>query len=62
MAQVKAKSRPASSREGRAPAQSRGWSELWQKEDWWAVWLGLGIVIVAIIAFFTGGTIKPIAV
>jgi len=62
MAQVKAKSRPASSREARAPAQSQGWSELWQKEDWWAVWLGLGIVIVAIIAFLTGGTIKPIAV
>ena len=41
---------------------AHGWSELWRKEDWWAVWLGLGIVIAAIIAFLAGGTIKPIAV
>jgi len=39
-----------------------GWIELWQKEDWWAIWLGLGIVIAAIIAYLAGGTIKPIAV
>ena len=39
-----------------------GWSELWQKEDWWAIWLGLGLVIAAIIAYLAGGTIKPIAV
>ena len=24
-----------------------GWSELWRKEDWWAIWIGLGIVLVA---------------
>ncbi len=23
---------------------SSGWNELWLKEDWWAIWLGLGIV------------------
>jgi hypothetical protein len=34
----------------------RGWIELWQKEDWWAIWLGLGIVIAAIIAYLAGGT------
>jgi hypothetical protein len=22
-----------------------GWTELWRKEDWWAVWLGLGVVL-----------------
>ena len=37
------------------------WSSLWKKEDWWAVWLGLGIVGVALVAFFAGGTIQPIA-
>ena len=37
------------------------WSSLWKKEDWWAVWLGLGIVAVALVAFFAGGTITPIA-
>jgi uncharacterized integral membrane protein (TIGR00698 family) len=43
-------------------AEVPGWSELWQKEDWWAIWLGLGLVITAIIAYLAGGTIKPIAV
>jgi len=38
------------------------WSSLWKKEDWWAVWLGLGIVVVAVVAFFAGGSIKSIAV
>jgi len=41
---------------------SGGISELWKKEDWWAVWLGLGIVIVALILWASGGTIKSIAV
>ena len=22
-----------------------GWQELWLKEDWWAVWLGLGLEV-----------------
>ena len=45
-----------------ARAEAHGWSELWQKEDWWAIWLGLGLVIAAIIAYLAGGTIKPIAI
>lgn len=44
------------------PAPTNGWSELWKKEDWWAVYLGLGIVLMALIAFFIGGTLKPLAV
>ncbi|MFZ6016606.1 MAG: hypothetical protein ACOYU0_03125 [Nitrospirota bacterium] len=32
-----------------------GWKELYLKEDWWAIYLGVGIVIVAI-AFFYGGS------
>ena len=46
-----------------APQSSgMGWKELWLKEDWWAVWLGLGIVVVAYIFFASGSTIKPIAI
>ncbi len=38
------------------------WSSLWKKEDWWAVWLGLGIIAVALFVFLVGGTLRPIAV
>jgi uncharacterized integral membrane protein (TIGR00698 family) len=46
---------------GRAPCVTRIWKEniamsagdgiaaLWKKEDWWAVWLGFGILIFAVI-------------
>ncbi len=34
----------------------------WQAEDVWAIWLGLGVVIAAAIAFGAGGSIKWIAV
>jgi uncharacterized membrane protein YadS len=52
----------AAGRQQANPTEVQGWSELWQKEDWWAIWLGLGLVIAAIIAYLAGGTIKPIAV
>lgn len=29
---------------------SNGWRELWLKEDWWAVWLGLAIVVIGLFA------------
>ncbi|SHN67441.1 YeiH family protein [Desulfitobacterium chlororespirans] len=35
---------------------SGGWSDLWKKEDYWAVWLGLGVVLVAIILWSSGST------
>lgn len=38
------------------------WSELVKKEDWWAIWLGLGIVLVALLFFAFGSSLKPIAV
>jgi uncharacterized integral membrane protein (TIGR00698 family) len=39
-----------------------GWKELYMKEDWWAIWLGLGIVVVAYLFFSGNATIKWIAV
>jgi uncharacterized integral membrane protein (TIGR00698 family) len=39
-----------------------GWQEFWLKEDWWAVWLGLGIVILAYVLYFGGSSISWIAV
>jgi uncharacterized membrane protein YadS len=37
-------------------------SKLLTTEDYWAVWLGLGIIALAMIVFWAGGTIKPFAV
>jgi len=39
-----------------------GFSDLWKKEDWWAVWLGLGTIITALIFFIGGSTLNPIAI
>jgi uncharacterized integral membrane protein (TIGR00698 family) len=39
-----------------------GFEKLWKTEDWWSVWLGLGIVLVAIIALWSGASIKGWAV
>jgi uncharacterized integral membrane protein (TIGR00698 family) len=38
---------------GRA-AEAPRWRELWLKEDWWAIWLGLGIVLVGYVLFAEG--------
>jgi uncharacterized integral membrane protein (TIGR00698 family) len=43
-------------------APSQGWRELWLKEDWWAIWLGLGIVVVAYAFFANGSSIRWLAV
>jgi uncharacterized integral membrane protein (TIGR00698 family) len=47
---------------GFAPAPARGWSELWRKEDWWAIWIGLGIVVLGSAMFLEGASLKWIAV
>src|SRR5579864_1824960 len=33
-----------------------------RKEDWWAVWLGLGLTVVAVLLYLQGGSIKWLAV
>jgi uncharacterized integral membrane protein (TIGR00698 family) len=42
--------------------RSAGWRELWLKEDWWAIWLGLGLVAVSYFLFTRGMSLKWIAV
>jgi uncharacterized membrane protein YadS len=43
-------------------SSSNGWRELWLKEDWWAVWLGLAIVIIGLALFAHGGSWRWVAV
>src|SRR5277367_1725101 len=43
-------------------ARPSRWGELFRKEDWWAIWIGLGLVAVAIALFASGSSIKWIAV
>ncbi len=46
-----------------SPVQSTvGWRELWLKEDWWAIYLGLGLVIVGVVLFANGSSLKWLAV
>ncbi|MDO0823221.1 YeiH family protein [Desulfosporosinus nitroreducens] len=33
---------------------SGGWSDLWRQEDYWAVWLGLTIIVLAIVFWSNG--------
>ncbi|MEP6938801.1 MAG: putative sulfate exporter family transporter [Rudaea sp.] len=39
-----------------------GWKSLFAKEDWWAIWIGLGLVVAAVVAFSAGGSLKWVAV
>jgi len=36
--------------------------ELIAKEDWWAIWIGLGLVVAGVVLFEQGGSLKWIAV
>src|ERR1700721_864715 len=40
----------------------RSWSNLFRQEDWWAIWIGLGVIAGAVILFAGGSSIKWIAV
>ncbi|HYA41907.1 MAG TPA: putative sulfate exporter family transporter [Syntrophobacteraceae bacterium] len=45
-----------------APAPM-GWKELYLKEDWWAIYLGIGLMLVALIAFSQGSnSIKSLVI
>jgi uncharacterized membrane protein YadS len=38
------------------------WGGLFGNEDWWAIWIGLGLIILATAVFAAGGSIKWLAV
>src|ERR1700688_649371 len=40
----------------------RSWSDLFRQEDWWDIWIGLGLIAVAVTLFAGGSSIKWIAV
>jgi uncharacterized integral membrane protein (TIGR00698 family) len=44
------------------PTTKSAWHELYRKEDWWAVWLGLGVVVLAAALFLGGFSLTWIAV
>src|SRR5579863_4799027 len=46
----------------RNPALSHGGNSVIRHEDWWAIWIGLGLIVVAVALFASGGSIKWIAV
>ncbi|MCJ2056242.1 YeiH family protein [Methylobacterium sp. J-048] len=52
----------SATQERASPDRGSGWSELWRKEDWWAVWVGLATVLIAYAAFAQGTSIGWIAV
>lgn len=41
-------------------SKENGWSDLVKKEDWWAVWIGLIFVVLGIILWLFGSSIKVI--
>ena len=42
--------------------QSSGWRELWTKEDWWAIWIGLAIVLASAALYSQGANLRWLAV
>ncbi|HWW81159.1 MAG TPA: hypothetical protein VNY82_16295, partial [Steroidobacteraceae bacterium] len=37
-------------------------SQLFRQEDWWAIWIGLGLVAVAVLLLASGSSLKWVAV
>ncbi|MGI4812435.1 MAG: YeiH family protein [Janthinobacterium lividum] len=45
-----------------SPPPVNGWRALFATEDWWAVWLSLGLVVIAYLLFVSGSSIQWLAV
>jgi uncharacterized membrane protein YadS len=44
------------------PVRGSPWRDLIRNEDWWAIWIGLGLILAAAVLFAAGGSIKWLAV
>jgi uncharacterized membrane protein YadS len=48
---------------GSAETRPPGWKDLLLKEDWWAIWIGIGLMVIAIVLFQNGSTaLKTLAI
>ena len=48
---------------GSVQVRKSGWADLYLKEDWWAIWLGVGTMVIAIVLFGNGSTVlKTLAI
>jgi uncharacterized integral membrane protein (TIGR00698 family) len=52
----------AQTADSRLIARRSPWGDLFRKEDWWAIWIGLGLIAVSVALFSAGSSIKWIAV
>ena len=41
---------------------SSAWREFWVKEDWWAIWIGMAIVVASCALFWNGLSLRWLAV
>jgi uncharacterized membrane protein YadS len=46
----------------RLPVRESSWVDFIRKEDWWAVWISLGLIGAAVVKFASGGSLQWIAV
>jgi len=48
---------------GAPEGRASGWKDLVLKEDWWAIWIGIGLMLIAIALFRSGSTVlKTLAI
>jgi uncharacterized integral membrane protein (TIGR00698 family) len=52
----------AQTADSRLIARRSPWGDLFRKEDWWAIWIGLGLIAVSVALFAAGSSVKWIAV